>query len=118
MSEDVSYDAARRVRELKRVFGSIPWLKPVERKEYRVRVFKSGNSVAVRLPADLGLKPGTEMLLRADGDDLFSLEPAERVKRKFNVAKVCGSATGLKPIRDEDRVFEDRPLNWPERDPT
>ena len=34
----------------------------------------------------------------------------DRPKRKFNIAKVAGSATGLKYIQPEDRIFEERPL--------
>jgi antitoxin VapB len=36
-------------------------------------------------------------------------------KRKFNIAKVAGSATGLNYIKSEDRVFEERALLWPSR---
>lgn len=106
----------KRVRELNRVFGSVPWLKSVERKDYRVKVFKSGNSVALRLPAELGLQPGSEMTMRVENGEITSIEPVDRPKRKFNIAKVCGSATNLKPIRDEDRVFEERRLIWPRSD--
>ncbi|HEX8302171.1 hypothetical protein [Sphingomonas sp.] len=113
MAEKIS----NRVRELNRVFGSAPWLKPIDKKDYRVKVFKSGNSVALRMPAELGLLPGSEMNLRVENGEVMSLERIDRPKRKFNVAKVCGSATGLKPIKDEDRVFEERPLAWPSRGP-
>ncbi|MEI9927096.1 MAG: AbrB/MazE/SpoVT family DNA-binding domain-containing protein [Sphingomonas sp.] len=91
----------------------MPWLRPTEKKDYRVKVFRSGNSLALRLPAELGLQAGTEMRLRVENGEIVSLEPIDRPKRKFNVAKVCGSATTLRPIRDEDRIFEDRPLAWP-----
>jgi antitoxin VapB len=116
MSENPANKNPNRVRDLDRVFGSIPWLKPIERKDYRVKIFKSGNSVALRLPAELGLQPGSEMKLRVENGEIFSLEPIDVPKRKFNIAKVRGSATDLKPIRDEDRAFEDRPLAWPDRD--
>lgn len=96
--------------------GSMPWLKAVERKRYRVKVFKSGNSMAVRLPAGLGLQPGTEMELTSENGGFLTLEPAERPKRKFNVEKVWGSATGLELIKPEDRVFAERPLLWEERE--
>jgi antitoxin VapB len=79
--------------------------------EYRSKVFKSGNSVALRLPKALGIAEGTEMRVREEAGR-FSFEPASPTKRKFNVAKVAGSATSLQPIRDEDRVFDDRPLAW------
>jgi antitoxin VapB len=79
--------------------------------EYRAKVFKSGNSVALRLPKGLGLKEGTEMVVREEHSK-YSFEPIERPKRKFNIAKVAGSATNLEFIKDEDRVFEERPLRW------
>jgi antitoxin VapB len=98
---------------LNRVAGSGPWLKPNEKQHFRVKIFKSGNSLAVRLPAGLGLQAGTEMDLEVENGQVFTLEPVDRPKRKFNAAKVCGSATNLRPISDEDRLFEERPLAWP-----
>jgi antitoxin VapB len=105
-------------RRLDRVFGSAPWLKPIEKKRFRVKVFKSGNSLALRLPAGLGLQAGTEMNLEVENGDLFTFEPVDRPKRKVNVAKFWGIAPELKPIADEDRAFDDsaRPWddpNWP-----
>ncbi|HEX8668259.1 MAG TPA: hypothetical protein VF727_07805 [Allosphingosinicella sp.] len=98
-----------------RIFGSMPWLKPKDVRKFRARVFKSGNSLALRLPAGLGLTPGMEMDLRVEDGEHFSFEPVERPKRKFNVAKVWGSATGLKLIEGQDRIFAGRPLLWDDR---
>jgi len=93
-----------------RLFGSAPWLKLRETKHYRAKVFQSGNSLAVRIPAGTKLKAGMEMELTVEDGEFLSLEPVERPKRKFNIAKVAGSATNLEFIKDEDRVFEPRPL--------
>lgn len=101
---------------LDRLFGSMPWLKPKDVRNFRARVFKSGNSLALRLPAGLGLAPGMEMNLRVEDGEHFSFEPVERPKRKFNVDKVWGSATGLKMIEAEDRMFAERPLLWNDQD--
>ena len=81
--------------------------------EYTAKVFKSGNSVALRLPKALGFKEGDLMKVCEDGDGLI-VRPADRPKRKFNIDKVWGCAvgSGLQPIRPEDRVFEHRPLLW------
>ncbi|HYI39767.1 MAG TPA: hypothetical protein VE053_05550 [Allosphingosinicella sp.] len=95
-----------------RLFGSMPWLKPKDVKTFKAKVFKSGNSLALRLPAGLGLTAGTEMELRVENGEHFSFEPVERRKRKFNVEKVWGSATGLNLIKPEDRLFADRRLLW------
>ena len=99
-----------------RLFGSMPWLKPKDVKAFKAKVFKSGNSLALRLPAGLGLTAGMEMELRVEDGEHFSFEPVERRKRKFNVEKVWGSATGLELIKPEDRLFSDRRLLWD--DPT
>jgi antitoxin VapB len=97
---------------LNRVFGSMPWLKQKDVKTFRARVFKSGNSLALRLPAGLGLAAGMEMDLRVEDGVHFSFDPVEPPKRKFNIAKVWGSATDLRLIEPEERVFADRPLLW------
>jgi antitoxin VapB len=82
-------------------------------KEYKAKVFKSGNSLALRLPKELGLKEGSTMVLREERAG-FRLEQEDRPKRKFNIDKVWGCAvgSGLKFIEPEDRVFEERPLLW------
>ena len=104
----------QRASAFRRVLGSAPWLRPTaEKKRFKVKVFKSGNSVALRLPAGLELKPGTEMELTAEGNDQYSFEPIQRPKRKFNIAKVAGSAVSLQLITDGYRLFEERALIWP-----
>ncbi len=105
-------------QRIERIYGSMPWLKTKEVKTFRAKVFKSGNSLALRLPAGLGLSAGMEMDLRVENGEHFSFEPVERRKRKFNIEKVWGSATELELIKPEDRVFADRLLLWndPDRD--
>ena len=77
--------------------------------QYSAKSFKSGNSVAIRMPAALGIEPDREWtVVEQDGKLLVELK--DRPKRKFNIAKVAGSATGLKYIQPEDRIFEERPL--------
>ncbi|MCW3835691.1 AbrB/MazE/SpoVT family DNA-binding domain-containing protein [Sphingomonas canadensis] len=77
-------------------------------KEYRARTFKSGNSVALRLPKGLGIEPGREMRVREE-QGRFTVEPAD-VKRKIDVSKFWGKAPGLTvPSRDD---FDDPPRAW------
>jgi antitoxin VapB len=92
--------------------GSIPWLKVPDKKRYRAKVFKSGNSLAVRIPAGTKLVAGMEMDLVIEDGAFLSLEPVDHPKRKFNIAKVAGSAQDLRFIKDEDRLFDERPLLW------
>jgi len=74
-----------------------------------MKSFKSGNSVALRVPSSVGISPGEEWRLMEDGEG-FRLEKIGRVKRKINVAKFWGKAKDLSLIRPEDRLFEERPL--------
>src|SRR3546814_14500017 len=53
-------------------------------KEYRAKVFKSGNSVALRLPKALGLEAGAEMVVREEHGK-FRFEPVEKAKEKIDV---------------------------------
>jgi antitoxin VapB len=78
--------------------------------EYRARIFKSGNSLALRLPKALGLEEGAEMRLREE-NGRFIFEPVE-VVRKIDVSKFAGKMPWLKPLSREDREFEERELDW------
>ncbi len=77
-------------------------------KEYRAKVFKSGNSLALRLPKDLGLKEGSTMVLREERAG-FVIEPEVVPKRKIDVSGFAGKAPWLKPLPPELREFEERP---------
>lgn len=88
---------------------------PLEQKDrHRTKLFKSGNSLAVRIPAGTKLTAGMEMELTIENGLILSYVPADMPKRKFNIDKIwgAGKATGLQYIRDEDRIFEERPLLW------
>ncbi|MCI4588566.1 AbrB/MazE/SpoVT family DNA-binding domain-containing protein [Sphingobium sp. BYY-5] len=77
--------------------------------EYRAKVFKSGNSLALRLPAALGLKEGAEMTLREDKGKL-TLEPVDVLPRKIDLTGIVGTMPWLKEIPRED--FDDSPRDW------
>lgn len=81
--------------------------------EHIAKTFKSGNSVALRLPKALGIAKGLEMTVREERGS-FIVEPVDKPKRKFDIDKVWGIAagSGLQPIASEDRIFDHRPLLW------
>lgn len=83
------------------------------RREWPTRSFKSGNSVAVRIPAGVGLEANQNWVLIQRNDELI-IRPADKPKRKFNIDKVrgCAKGSGLRFITDEERVFEPRSLLW------
>lgn len=79
--------------------------------EYKARIFKSGNSLALRLPKALGLKEGAEMTLRED-QGKFTFEPADAAPRKIDLTGIAGVMPWLKPLTREERAFEERELDW------
>lgn len=83
--------------------------------EYRAKVFKSGNSVALRLPKALGLTEGTEMTLREE-QGRYIVEPVEKPKRKINLDGIAGALPGLQPLTPEERVFDPSPRPWDDPD--
>lgn len=78
--------------------------------EYRAKVFKSGNSLALRLPKGLGLEEGVEMILREE-QGKFTFEPASSTKL-IDLTGIAGSVPWLKPFTPEERLFEERELDW------
>ena len=79
--------------------------------EYRAKIFKSGNSLALRLPKALGLKEGAEVVLREERTG-FSVERVAEEPKKIDISKFAGKIPWLKPIPLEDREFEERELGW------
>ena len=77
--------------------------------EYRARIFKSGNSLALRLPKALGLKEGAEVVLREERRG-FSVEPVDG--EETIGGDWIGALPDLMPIADEDRELEERELDW------
>lgn len=73
--------------------------------EYRAKTFKSGNSVALRLPKGLGIVEGREMRVREE-QGRYIVEPVEAAKKNIDLSFLKGRSPGLKPIADEDREFD------------
>lgn len=64
-------------------------------KVYTTRSFKSGNSVAIRMPAGLGIEPDREWIAEwVDGD--LRLHAKEQPRRKIDVSGFAGKAPWLK----------------------
>lgn len=76
--------------------------------QYTAKSFKSGNSVAIRVPAGLGVEPDREWIAEwVDGD--LHLKAKDKPKRKIDVSGFAGKAPWLKPLPPELRDFEERP---------
>ena len=79
-------------------------------KDYHGKTFKSGNSVALRLPKGMGIPEGTEVRMVQEAPMTFRIEPIDAPKRKIDVGKFAGKAPWLKPLPRED--FDDPPRAW------
>ncbi|WP_353227596.1 hypothetical protein [Novosphingobium sp.] len=77
-------------------------------KEYHAKSFRSGNSVAIRMPAALGIEPGAEWVVIEQADGLV-LRPKQAARRTIDVSGFAGKAPWLKPLPPELREFEERP---------
>ena len=75
------------------------------------KTFKSGNSIAVRLPKALGIEPGTEMRVREEHGK-YVLEPVAKEPRLIDISKFAGKAPWLKPLTREEREFDESPRDW------
>lgn len=84
--------------------------------QYRGKTFKSGNSVALRLPKGLGVPEGTEVRMVKEAPMSFRVEPVDAPKRKIDISGFAGKAPWLKPLEPEDRVFEHSPRVWDDPD--
>jgi antitoxin VapB len=75
--------------------------------EFRGKVFKSGNSVALRLPKGLGIAEGTEVRMVKEEQMVFRVEALPKSPAKLDVSGFWGKAPGIKLASRED--FEERP---------
>jgi antitoxin VapB len=75
--------------------------------EYTGRTFKSGNSVALRLPKGLGVPEGTEVRMVREARMTFRVEPVTAPRKTIDVSGFAGKMPGFKPAPRED--FEERP---------
>lgn len=78
--------------------------------EYRAKVFKSGNSVALRLPKALGFAAGQEVCVREEAGK-FSFEPVDGDGR-IDLGGIWGSCPDLKPLTSDQRELERSPRVW------
>ena len=75
--------------------------------EYQGKTFKSGNSVALRLPKGMGIPEGTEVRMVKEAPMSFRIEPVDAPKRKIDISGFWGKAPWLEVPPRED--FEERP---------
>jgi antitoxin VapB len=77
------------------------------------KTFKSGNSVAVRLPKGLGVAPDTAMEIIRHGTDLLLRRVVDPAQEKSKISELVRRLREIGPVsaaevRDPD-IFPDRP---------
>lgn len=75
--------------------------------EYQSTTFKSGNSVALRLPKGLGVPEGTHVRMVQEAPMSFRVEPIAAPRKTIDISGFAGKLPGFKPAPRED--FEERP---------
>lgn len=75
------------------------------------KVFKSGNSAAVRLPASFGAVPGTTVEVREE-QGRWIVETVSEKPKKIDLTGIWDSIPDMKPLTSEEREFEERELPW------
>ena len=84
-------------------------------KEYTTKTFKSGNSVALRLPKALGLVEGDEVIICPHADGTFSFWKESDAKKVF--MSLYGSMSpgfmkdGRGDIEQDDRAWDIDPVS-------
>jgi antitoxin VapB len=77
------------------------------------KTFKSGNSVAVRLPKGLGVAPDTAMEIVRQGTDLLLRRVADLAQERAMIAELARRLRANGPIVDSEvhdaDIFPDRP---------
>lgn len=74
---------------------------------YQGRTFKSGNSVALRLPKGMGIPERTEIRIVREAPMSFRIEPVDAPRRKIDISGFAGKVPGIRLAPRED--FEERP---------
>ena len=74
---------------------------------YLGKTFKSGNSVALRLPKGMGIAEGVEVRMVKEAPMGFRVEPVDAPRRRIDISGFAGKAPGAKLIPHGD--FDERP---------
>jgi antitoxin VapB len=95
------------VRDMRQAFDLTGASSALAARGFPCKIFKSGNSLALRLPKALGLEAGMELTITPDGLGNYALTRAEPPRRKIDISGFAGKLPGFKPAPRED--FEERP---------
>jgi antitoxin VapB len=75
--------------------------------QFKTRTFKSGNSVAMRLPKSFEVPEGIEINVVREAPMSFRFEPAAAPRKTIDVSGFWGKAPGARLVPHGD--FDERP---------
>lgn len=80
-------------------------------KEYPAKSFKSGNSVAIRLPAALGVEPNREWTVHRDAKGRLIIEANPASRRTIDLTDIYGKADMIERVQFDpvDRRWGEAP---------
>ena len=78
----------------------------------KTKIFKSGNSVAVRFPAEFGLQAGLEVTLEHDGTGVKVKPALDPVEEKRKVTDLVAQLRALGPVGE---IQAREPIEFPDR---
>ena len=76
------------------------------------KIFKSGNAMAVRLPASFKAVAGTPVEVREEQGRWVVEALANKDEGYIDLTGIAGAAPWLKPLTPEDREIDERELDW------
>ena len=101
--------SVREARQTYDLSGAAEPVLPATSIPLRAKVFKSGNSLALRLPKVLGMAAGMELEITAAADGSYALRRVEPPKDRIDVSGFAGKCPWLQPLPRELREFDERP---------
>lgn len=73
------------------------------------KTFKSGNSIAVRLPRDMALPEGTAITIEKQGDALIIRPAKDPIEEKRKVTELVAALRALGPVGEVEKRDADLP---------
>jgi len=81
----------------------------------KTSAFKTGNSVAVRLPKEFGIKPGEPIELVRKGKNIELRTGTDPEYERAQIAKLIRRLDELGPIEGADLARDDGRIEFPDR---
>jgi antitoxin VapB len=93
----------------------IPYIHPIMNRPIHTKTFKSGNSVAMRLPKGLGIGPGEQFAVTFGGDFLSGRRIPTAAEEAGRLVRFRAMLDELKRLGPVGEIQEREPFEFPDR---